>query len=183
MRYLAVFLLIFLCLWTMGCTTTGGNIGTMNVQRAGLRGAGDLSVTVMLDQIPTTDIEELKAHITTFLYAVEEFVVTGNAATLTRTELANRLIEVVADDYAHWVSMALQAALATTNPQVQIGEDNRRRILAFTHGSLTATSLYNVIDRADARGKLRLRKSLETGLPTWPETAVGNAKVKTKRSP
>jgi len=155
----------------------------MNVQRSGLRGAGDLSVTVMLDQTQAADVEELKAELTTFLYAVKEFIETGDVVVLTRTELTTRLLEEVAGQYTPWAHMAINAALTTLDPTVSIGEAGKKRLTAFVHGSLTAAACYRTEDRIEERGKVRVIRSLEAGLPAWPETVVGNAVVKTERRP
>lgn len=173
--------LLVLLMGVVGCNTLS-DYGTMNVQRSGLRGAGDLSVTVMLDQTQAADVEQLKAEITTFLYAVRGFAETGNIATLTRTELITRLLGEVAGQYTPWVHMAINAALTTLDPTVSIGEAGRKRLIAFVYGSLTATACYQTEDRAEERG-LSIQESLETGLPVWPETVVGNALVKTERRP
>ena len=172
-----IILLVFLT-GVVGCSTLS-DYGTMNVQRSGLRGAGDLSVTVMLDQTKDADVEQLKAEITTFLAAMNVFITTGNIAVLTRTELTNRIIGSVANQYAPWVSMALNAALTTLNPQAPLGGANKYRLAAFVYGSLTATANYRVEDRVDER-KSVAQKPSEAGLPAWPETTVGNARVRAR---
>jgi hypothetical protein len=167
MKNMVMLLLLGLCLLaTVGCSTT--RIGTMNVQRSGLRASGDLSVTVMLDRVALEDLEETKGRVKTFLDQIEEFAATGEIVTLTRTELTTLLLNKVSPKYTPWVLTALDAALLATDATAPIGDNNQRRIIAFVNGSRQAVALYNAQDRADKRTKAGPKPVPDEGVPDWP---------------
>jgi len=164
MRYVKAFLPLLLALTACNAITT---FGTMNVQRSSLRGAGDLSVTIMLDRIPEAEVGSLQVRVMDFLDAVEDLANTGDFAALTRTELVDQLIAKVSPQYTHWVLAAIDTALAAIPPDAEIGEYNRRRILAFIIGSRAAVVGYNISDREAERGQVE--PVLEGTVPPWPE--------------
>lgn len=145
---------------------SGCKLGSVNVQRSGLRGAGDLAVTVMLDMTAEANVPQLQERIITFLDTVEQFAATGEIALLTRTELTARLLAEVSEKYAPWVQGAISAALTYLDARAPIGEKNQRRILAYVKGSRRAVALYDIEDRAGTRAKVRALPA--NGIPPWP---------------
>jgi len=160
--------LILLMLLTTGCVSFDrSQLKSMNMQRCGLRGAGDLSVTVMLDSTEVADAPKLQERVITFLDTVEQFAATGDLASLTRTEFTDRLLAKVSPEYAPWVRGALGTAMTSLDAHAVIGEKNKRRILAYINGSRRAVACYNVEDRAGKRAKVAPLPA--SGVPPWPE--------------
>ena len=148
-----------------GCVS----VESVNMQRCGLRSAGDFSVTVMLDLTAVADVPELQKRVTTFLDDVAQFATTGEIASLTRAELTGRLLAKVSPEYGPWVQGAITATLSSLDTRATIGNRNQRRILAYLHGSRQAVAHYAIEDRAGARARAKVRPLPANGVPPWPE--------------
>jgi len=161
------FLVLLALPLTTGCVSfDGSQLGSLNMQRCGLRGAGDLSVTVMLDSTEVADVPRLQERVLAFLETVEQFAATGDLAALTRMEFTDRLLAKVSPEYAPWVRGALGTAMASLDAHAIIGEKNKRRILAYVNGSRRAVAAYNVEDRVGRRAKVAPLPV--SGVPPWP---------------
>jgi len=131
----------------VGCSSTHSS---MNLQRSGLRGISDLSVTVLLDRAEVTELAGMKEQLEVLLDIVEQFANDGKLSALTQDEVLALLLAQIPSEYAihtQWLHTAITAALATTDTTLPIGENSQRRLLAFVYGSRTALRAYTVTDR------------------------------------
>ena len=117
---------------------------TPAVQNGALHAVGCLFTTTLLDRIDVDERERFKAGLSSSLDVVEAFANTGNFTHLTRNELTTQLTNRVAGEYTLWVMAIIDAALISTDTKVEIGEENKQRILAFIAGSRMALATGHV---------------------------------------
>jgi hypothetical protein len=144
MRHTLLPLLLFVFAAT-GCIPP-----SMNYQRSGLRSAGDVGATALLEQADAKMMEKYKVDIVDTCNAVIKYLDGGKVADLTPYAVEAKLREIVPIKYIPLLNTALTAidnSNATVNPSTAIGPDNVKRIKAAVIGFRQGTIEYDVNDR------------------------------------
>ncbi len=135
-------LLLLMCLvLVVGC------VPSMNIQRAGLRSAGDLGVTACLDAVPAEAAGPLKAEIESIAESILVFLDTGAVAALTHSELRTKLEELVPVKYRSYFDAVLSAVSDRSVDVDKIGANNVKRLRAGAVGIVAGCTRYDKEDR------------------------------------
>ncbi len=139
---------LLLPLLSMGCAP-----GSLNVQRSGLRASGDLSITLFLDNNPSS-----KADAKAQASKAMAFLETGGIANLPVTEVSGKLTAIIPLKYKDWVTQALAIAVIRANEATvdvsKIGEANLARLRAFVRGVVQGADLFTTppVETAEPEG-------------------------------
>lgn len=122
---------------------------SLNMQRAGLRDVGDAGATVWLEEIDESKVDKRRVQIHDSCGKIIEFLETGQVASLTSSVLAQKLVDLVPDEYK-WLPADVLAAvsLAKTSNEI-VGNNNIKRMIAFCRGMQRGAELYAIEDRSN----------------------------------
>jgi len=119
----------------------------MNAQRAGLRDAADISATLALDNVSSTNVDIVLNETKGVASSAIKFLDTGNIGILTTGQLRIELIKIIPIDYQVWADLALSyVAQYNLDPGV-VGNKTVSHLKEFFYGIKVATYRYSKGDR------------------------------------
>jgi len=180
MRWIWIALLAVIMLPVSGCINP--SIRSMNIQRAGIRSAGDMSVTVSLDSLDTpAQSEEVCKKTKEITIAIDEFLKTGNLAMLTIPEITGKLRDLVPAEYRFLLDLLIAQADVIHVPVDKIGADNVRRMQSFCKGIIYGCNEYKIEDRPQPNDGDGLVKSIPNDAPKKFGVRLKKEMAKNKR--
>jgi len=164
MKYVMAVVLALSLVLTAGCEPPG-----MNVQRASLRGSGDISVSAALDAVkPAEKAAEVQQKTKEIAEAIRLFLKTGKVADLTIPEITTELEKIIPVNYRFLLEIAIAQIDGVTVPVQVIGTNNVRRIDSFCVGLINGCNEYSMDDRPPPNEAEVATRSLEA-----PEATFG----------
>lgn len=119
---------------------------SMNEQRAGLRAAGDATVTVAMEELKMTD-EAQRQKIADCAKQIDTFLNTGNVSDLTQGELRAEIEKLIPKDLRPYFNAILEVASSIhVDVPGKIGEDNVKRLKASIFGIETGVAQFKNSD-------------------------------------
>lgn len=142
--------LIFSAVFAAGCASWQ----SLNLQRSGLRSAGDVTVTAYLDHAPADAWEAHATEIRAVLERLQAFVADGAVQNLVYPQLVEAVRGLVPADYRSLANLVLDAVQHTSaDVDVDsIGADNVARIRAVLQGVATGLRRYEGGHRPPVEG-------------------------------
>jgi len=115
---------------------------SVNLQLAGLRSSGDISVVVGLDATGAESLAERKAQVKGIAEQMLDFLESGEVAALTQGELKTALYQLVPERFRSYADLAL-GQVATRHLELGlIGAVNVERIRAVLLGVVNGCEKY-----------------------------------------
>lgn len=139
-----VLLMAFTAMLLVGCKA-----GSMNVQRSGLRGAGDTGVTIWLDDIDVDKVPQRQQEIIGTCSSLIDFLAEGELSDVTNTVLMDKLVARVPDEYKWIPSEVFSLAGVMEVDTSAIGERNIRRLVSALNGMINGAKQYKISDRPE----------------------------------
>ena len=142
MRKISVLFQVICLMLLVGC-----NYKSMNSQRAGLRGAADISTTLALDSVSSSNVDIVQKETEAIAQSVIKFLDSGNVGALTTGQIRIELMKIVPFEYQLWVDLALNYVSQYNLDPGMIGNKTVAHLKAFFGGIEIATDKYNKSDR------------------------------------
>jgi hypothetical protein len=137
-------LILTTVLFLAGCTPP-----SMTMQVSGIRGAGDLAVTSILDNQSDARVDEVRTELVDIVNRLGELVSGDAAGVLTAPQLQEKVASIVPKRYKSLVETAMDQ-LEDREVKVKtdfIGKDNVIRLKALFVGAMRGLKLYDVTQR------------------------------------
>jgi len=144
MRKISILFLVFCLMLLAGC-----NYKSMNSQRAGLRGAADISATLALDNVSFANVDAVQKETKEVAQSVIKFLESGNIGDLTTGQIRVELMKIVPFEYQLWVDLALNYVSQYNLDPGMIGNKTVAHLNAFFSGIEIATDRYKKSDREE----------------------------------
>ena len=142
-----------ICLAMMGgCSWSNLSASSMNLQRAGIRTAADMAVTVTLDAASDMEVEKRLIKTRAIAVSIETFLKTGDFNKTTMDEFVNLCRRVVPVDYQYIVDFLMRYTTDVSLPVDKLGEKNIRRLEEACAGMIVACDRYVLTDRPVKEG-------------------------------
>jgi len=147
MKKISMLFAMMCMMMLVGCDFQSINFSSMNVQRAGLRNAADISATLALDNVSSTNIDAVLNDTKAVASAASKFLDSGSVGALTTGQIRIELIKVVPIDYQLWVDLALNYVSQYNLDPGVVGNKTISHLKAFFYGITVATDRYSKGDR------------------------------------
>ncbi len=164
MRMLLVTAILLL---TVGCSAP-----SINLQITALRTAGDVSVSIYLDDRSAEDVPRRQKEIKQFVNKIHEFLDTGNVAALSETKLKDGIVKLIPLAYRE-IGESLLDSLTKRKMDVDLdflSKANIARIKAFFQGAGNAVDSYNLELRKAEEAK-KAKEAAKEDPPPAPDSA------------
>jgi len=144
MKKISILLQIVCLMLLAGCSYK-----SMNSQRAGLRGAADISTTLALDSVSSSNVDTVQRETKAVAQSVAKFLDSGNIGALTTGQIRAELMKIVPFEYQLWVDLALNYVSQYNLDPGMIGNKTVSHLKAFFSGIEIATDRYKKSDREE----------------------------------
>ena len=144
MKNISVLLQVACLMLLSGCSYK-----SMNSQRAGLRGAADISTTLALDSVSSVNVDVVQKETKAVAQSVIKFLESGDVGALTTGQIRVELMKIVPFEYQLWVDLALNYVSQYNLDPGMIGNKTVSHLKAFFSGIEIATDRYKKSDREE----------------------------------
>jgi hypothetical protein len=131
----------------VGCTMP--SYKSLNAQRAAIRSAGDVSVTLSLDTIGTAEqVADVSKKTKEICVAIESILGDGKISSMPIADVTANLRAKIPADYQFLYDMLISQVDNLSVPTAVLGGQNVKRMLALCDGIITGCDKYVFTDRS-----------------------------------
>lgn len=138
-----------MCVALVAVLCSGCFARSLNVQRAGLRSTGDISVTILGDATDDSEVTVVIAEVKAIAQELLAFMNTGNVWSLTKGQLEAKVVGMVPSKHRALVDDLLGLVDVVNVDVHAIGTGNVKRIKAFLRGTIRGCDRYDKADREE----------------------------------
>ena len=138
---------IILALSVVALLGMGCRAPSMNVQRSGLRGVGDVAATVLLERVPEAAVPVVREKALEVIAQCDAALSDGVLPGMSLDALKKILDEKVPEQYKPVSDAVLKVVRGIRLPTEALGENNAKRIRAALVGIKSGVTEYKVGDR------------------------------------